>query len=88
MEMRCLFAGDTEPVSIAVRTPRFPVETHPTPLAGFEVGVGDAVAFGERLSGAIRCDITSHGFNRADHFVSEHLRDTALYFRSVSAPEV
>ena len=86
--MRWLFAGNAEPISVAVRTPWFPVEAHPAVLARFEIGVSDAVAFGERLSGAIRCNVTSHRFDGADHFVSEHLRDTALDFGTVPAPKM
>ena len=88
VEVRRLFAGDTEPISIAVRTPRLTVEAHPAVLARLEIGIGDPVAFGEGLSGAIRCDVTSHRFNRADHLVSQHLRDTALDFGTVSTPKV
>ena len=88
VEMRWLLAGDPEPIPVAVRTSRFSVEAHPTVLTRFEVGVGDAVAFGQRLSRAIHCDIASHCFDRADHFMPEHLGDTALDFRSMSAPKV
>ena len=86
--MRRLFAGDTEPISIAVRTSGFSVEAHPAVLARFEVRISDPVAFGERLSSAIGCDVTAHRFDCADHFVSQYLRDAALDFGTVSAPEV
>ena len=70
VEVGRLLAGDTEPISVAVRTSGFSVEAHPAALARFEIGVGDAVAFGERLSGAIRCDVASHRFDCPDHLVS------------------
>ena len=68
--MRRMLAGDPEPIAIAVRTPRFSVEAHPAALARFEIGVSDTIAFGERLSGAVRCYVASHRFNRPDHLVS------------------
>ena len=88
VEMWWLLTGDTEPISVAVWTSRFSVEAHPAVLARFEVGVGNPIAFGERLPNAIRCDVTPHRFNCADHFMSQYLRDTALDFGSVSAPEM
>jgi hypothetical protein len=45
VEVWWLLAGDTEPISIPVRTPRFTVEAHPAVLARLVIGVSDSVSF-------------------------------------------
>ena len=88
VEMRGLVAGDPEPIAVPIRTPGFSVEAHPAVLARLVVGVGDTVAFSERLPRTIHCNVASHCFDCADHFVSEYLRNAPLDFGAVSTPKM
>ena len=88
MEVGRLITRDPDPVSIAVGASRLAVEARPALLTRFEIGVDDAVPFGQRLSGTVRGDVAPHGFNSTDHFMSEYLGDTVLDPGTVPTPEM